>query len=135
MFYLYYLLQVKPNVCQTTQSQSIMIVSPASGQGTSQILKISHPPSASPEQLQSLAQTLIASKSTDGNVQLRSTQSTKSITTTSSSGNITIGNMQNVKITQPALKRTTQNIQQGRNVRYILTVYSLILYIRCKFII
>ncbi|XP_032662654.1 protein lin-54 homolog isoform X3 [Odontomachus brunneus] len=116
--------QVKPNVCQTTQSQSIMIVSPASGQGTSQILKISHPPTASAEQLQSLAQTLIAGKPADGNVvQLRSTQPTKSITTTSSSGNITISNMQNVKIAQPTLKRTTQNIQQGRNVytKMILT--------------
>ncbi|EFN84203.1 protein lin-54 homolog [Harpegnathos saltator] len=116
--------QVKSNVCQTTQSQSIMIVSPASGQGTSQILKISHPPTASPEQLQSLAQTLITGKSTDGSVvQLRSTQPTKSITTSSSSGNITISNMQNVKISQPTLKRATQNVQQGRNVytKMILT--------------
>ncbi|KAL6430006.1 hypothetical protein ACFW04_007666 [Cataglyphis niger] len=114
--------QVKPNV-QATQSQSIMIVSPASGQGTSQILKISHPPTASAEQLQSLAQTLITGKSADGSVvQLRSTQSAKSIATTSASGNITISNMQNLKITQP-LKRTTQNIQQGRNVytKMILT--------------
>lgn len=98
-----------------------MIVSPASGQGTSQILKISHPPTASAEQLQSLAQTLITGKSTDGSVvQLRTTQPTKSITTTSSSGNITISNMQNVKIAQPTLKRTTQNVQQGRNVRMTL---------------
>lgn len=112
-------LQVKPNVCQATQSQSIMIVSPASGQGTSQILKISHPPTASAEQLQSLAQTLITGKSADGSVvQLRSTQSAKSIATTSASGNITISNMQNLKITQPTLKRATQNVQQGRNVRY-----------------
>lgn len=98
-----------------------MIVSPASGQGTSQILKISHPPTASAEQLQSLAQTLIAGKSTDGTVvQLRSAQPTKSITTTSSSGNITISNMQNMKITQSALKRSTQNVTQGRNVCTIL---------------
>ncbi|CAL1686259.1 unnamed protein product [Lasius platythorax] len=116
--------QVKPNVCQATQSQSIMIVSPASGQGTSQILKISHPPTASAEQLQSLAQTLITGKSADGSVvQLRSTQSAKSIATTSASGNITISNMQNLKITQPTLKRATQNVQQGRNVftKMILT--------------
>ncbi|XP_014477856.1 PREDICTED: protein lin-54 homolog [Dinoponera quadriceps] len=117
--------QVKSNVCQTTQSQSIMIVSPASGQGTSQILKISHPPTASAEQLQSLAQTLITGKSTDGSVvQLRSAQPAKSITTSSSSGNITISNMQNVKIGQPTtLKRATQNIQTGRNVytKMILT--------------
>lgn len=115
--------QVKPSI-QATQSQSIMIVSPASGQGTSQILKISHPPTASAEQLQSLAQTLITGKSADGSVvQLRSTQPAKSIATTSASGNITISNMQNLKITQPTLKRTTQNVQQGRNVytKMILT--------------
>lgn len=115
--------QVKPNV-QATQSQSIMIVSPASGQGTSQILKISHPPTASAEQLQSLAQTLITGKSADGSVvQLRSTQPAKSIAATSASGNITISNMQNLKITQPTLKRATQNVQQGRNVytKMILT--------------
>ncbi|KAL6263515.1 hypothetical protein P5V15_006305 [Pogonomyrmex californicus] len=116
--------QMKPNLCQTTQSQSIMIVSPASGQGTSQILKISHPPTASAEQLQSLAQTLITGKSADGSVvQLRATQPTKSIATTNASGNITISNMQNVKISQPPLKRTTQNVSQGRNVytKMILT--------------
>ncbi|XP_011254566.1 protein lin-54 homolog isoform X1 [Camponotus floridanus] len=115
--------QVKPSI-QATQSQSIMIVSPASGQGTSQILKISHPPTASAEQLQSLAQTLITGKSADGSVvQLRSTQPAKSIATTSASGNITISNMQNLKITQPTLKRATQNVQQGRNVytKMILT--------------
>lgn len=95
-----------------------MIVSPASGQGASQILKISHPPTASAEQLQSLAQTLITGKSADGSVvQLRTTQPAKSIATTSASGNITISNVQNVKISQP-LKRTTQNVSQGRNVRY-----------------
>ncbi|XP_011165986.2 protein lin-54 homolog [Solenopsis invicta] len=115
--------QMKPSI-QTTQSQSIMIVSPASGTGTSQILKISHPPTASAEQLQSLAQTLITGKSADGSVvQLRTTQPTKSIATTSASGNITISNMQNVKISQPTLKRTTQNVSQGRNVitKMILT--------------
>ncbi|RLU26383.1 hypothetical protein DMN91_000177 [Ooceraea biroi] len=111
--------QVKPSVCQTTQSQSIMIVSPASGQGTSQILKISHPSTASAEQLQSLAQTLITGKSTDGSVvQLRSSQPAKSVATTSASGNITISNVQNVKIAQPSIKRATQNVQQGRNVQY-----------------
>lgn len=95
-----------------------MIVSPVSGQGTSQILKISHPPSASAEQLQSLAQTLITGKSADGSVVQLRTQPAKSVTT-SASGNITINNMQNVKFSQPAtLKRTTQNVSQGRNVRY-----------------
>ncbi|XP_011860813.1 PREDICTED: protein lin-54 homolog isoform X2 [Vollenhovia emeryi] len=114
--------QMKPSV-QTTQSQSIMIVSPASGQGTSQILKISHPPTASAEQLQSLAQTLITGKSADGSmVQLRTTQPAKSVATTNASGNITISNM-NVKISQPPVKRTTQTVSQGRNVytKMILT--------------
>jgi len=101
-----------------------MIVSPVSGQGTSQILKISHPSTASAEQLQSLAQTLITGKSADGSVvQLRTTQPTKSIVTTSASGNITISNMQNVKISQPSLKRTTQNVSQGRNVRCEFTIF------------
>ncbi|XP_067210845.1 protein lin-54 homolog isoform X3 [Linepithema humile] len=116
--------QMKPNVSQTTQSQSIMIVSPASGQGTSQILKISHPPTASTQQLQSIAQTLITGKPADGSIlQLRSTQPTKTIVTTSASGNITISNVQNVKIAQPTLKRATHNAQQGRNVytKMILT--------------
>ncbi|XP_018340921.1 PREDICTED: protein lin-54 homolog [Trachymyrmex septentrionalis] len=116
--------QVKPNICPTTQSQSIMIVSPVGGQGTSQILKISHPPTASAEQLQSLAQTLITGKSVDGSVVQLRTQPAKSVTTTSASGNITISNMQNVKFSQPtALKRTTQNVSQGRNVytKMILT--------------
>lgn len=115
--------QMKPSI-QPTQSQSIMIVSPVSGQGTSQILKISHPPTASAEQLQSLAQTLITGKSADGSVvQLRTTQPAKSITTTSASGNITISNVQNVKISQPSLKRTTQSVSQGRNLytKMILT--------------
>lgn len=116
---------MKPSICQTTQSQSIMIVSPASGQGASQILKISHPPTASAEQLQSLAQTLITGKSADGSVvQLRTTQPAKSIATTSASGNITISNMQNVKISQPSLKRTTQNVSQGRNVRYAFVIFT-----------
>jgi len=96
-----------------------MIVSPVSGQGTSQILKISHPPTASAEQLQSLAQTLITGKSVDGSVVQLRTQPAKSVTTTSASGNITISNVQNVKFSQPTtLKRTTQNVSQGRNVRY-----------------
>lgn len=115
--------QMKSSI-QPTQSQSIMIVSPVSGQGTSQILKISHPPTASAEQLQSLAQTLITGKSADGSVvQLRTTQPAKSITTTSASGNITISNVQNVKISQPSLKRTTQSVSQGRNLytKMILT--------------
>lgn len=95
-----------------------MIVSPASGQGTSQILKISHPPTASAEQLQSLAQTLLTGKPVDGSiVQIRSSQPTKCITTTSSSGNITVSNVQSLKITQPTLKRGTQSIDSGRNVR------------------
>ncbi|XP_076162664.1 protein lin-54 homolog [Ptiloglossa arizonensis] len=108
--------QVKSNVGPATQSQSIMIVSPAGGQGTSQILKISHPSTASAGQLQSLAQTLIA-KSADGNiVQLRSAQSTKPVMATSHSGNITLGNVQNAKTVQSAIKRTAQSTQQNRNV-------------------
>lgn len=95
-----------------------MIVSPAGGQGTSQILKISHPSTASAGQLQSLAQTLIA-KSADGNiVQLRSAQPSKPIMATSHSGNITLGNVQNAKTVQSAVKRTAQSTQQNRNVRY-----------------
>lgn len=97
-----------------------MIVSPAGGQGTSQILKISHPSTASAGQLQSLAQTLIA-KSADGNiVQLRSAQSTKPVMATSHSGNITLGNVQNAKTVQSAIKRTAQSTQQNRNVRFSL---------------
>ncbi|XP_076654954.1 protein lin-54 homolog isoform X1 [Halictus rubicundus] len=108
--------QVKSNIGSTTQSQSIMIVSPAGGQGTSQILKISHPSSASAGQLQSLAQTLIA-KSADGNiVQLRSAQSGKPVMATSHSGNITLGNVQNAKTVQSAVKRTAQSTSQNRNV-------------------
>ncbi|XP_076297256.1 protein lin-54 homolog isoform X2 [Lasioglossum baleicum] len=107
--------QVKSNVGSTTQSQSIMIVSPAGGQGTSQILKISHPSSASAGQLQSLAQTLIA-KSADGNiVQLRSAQSGKPVMATSHSGSITLGNV-NAKTVQSAVKRTAQSTPQNRNV-------------------
>ena len=106
--------QVKPNVCQPAQSQSIMIVSPAGGQGASQILKISHPANASPGQLQSLAQTLITAKS-DGNiVQLRPAQTGKPLMSTGQSGNITLGSLQTVK-TVP-VKRQTQSGQQGRNV-------------------
>ncbi|XP_043260075.1 protein lin-54 homolog [Colletes gigas] len=108
--------QVKSNVGQATQSQSIMIVSPAGGQGTSQILKISHPSTASAGQLQSLAQTLIA-KSADGNiVHLRSAQPTKPVVATSHSGNITLGSVQNAKTVQSAIKRTAQSTQQNRNV-------------------
>ncbi|XP_076302674.1 protein lin-54 homolog [Lasioglossum baleicum] len=107
--------QVKSNVGSTTQSQSIMIVSPAGGQGTSQILKISHPSSASAGQLQSLAQTLIA-KSADGNiVQLRSAQSGKPVMATRHSGSITLENV-NTKTVQSAVKRTAQSTPQNRNV-------------------
>ncbi|XP_012236980.1 protein lin-54 homolog isoform X1 [Bombus impatiens] len=109
--------QVKSNVGQVTQSQSIMIVSPAGGQGTSQILKISHPSTASAGQLQSLAQTLITAKSADGNiVQLRSAQPSKPVMATSHSGNITLGNVQNAKTAQSAIKRTAQSTSQNRNV-------------------
>ncbi|XP_076298936.1 protein lin-54 homolog isoform X2 [Lasioglossum baleicum] len=111
--------QTKPTLqrlpASTVQSQSIMIVSPASGQGTSQILKISHPSSASAGQLQSLAQTLIA-KSADGNiVQLRSSQSGKPVMATSHSGSITLGNV-SAKTVQSAIKRTAQSTPQNRNV-------------------
>ncbi|XP_017880263.1 protein lin-54 homolog isoform X2 [Ceratina calcarata] len=116
--------QVKPNIGQVTQSQSIMIVSPAGGQGTSQILKISHPSTASAGQLQTLAQTLITAKSADGNiVQLRSAQPSKPLMATSHSGNITLGNVQTVKTSQSAMKRSAQNTPQNRNVytKMILT--------------
>lgn len=110
-------IQVKPNIPQASQSQSIMIVSPAGGQGTSQILKISHPSTASPGQLQSLAQTLITAKSADGNiVQLRSTQGSRPVVTTSQSGSITLSNIQSVKPVQSAIKRPAQSVQQNRNV-------------------
>ena len=108
--------QVKSNVGQATQSQSIMIVSPAGGQGASQILKISHPSTASAGQLQSLAQTLIA-KSADGNiVQLRSAQANKPVMATSHSGNITLGTVQSTKTVQSAMKRSAQSGSQSRNV-------------------
>ncbi|XP_076249052.1 protein lin-54 homolog isoform X2 [Calliopsis andreniformis] len=108
--------QVKSNVGSASQSQSIMIVSPAGGQGTSQILKISHPSTASAGQLQSIAQTLIA-KSADGNiVQLRSAQPSKPVMATSHSGNITIGSVQNAKTVQSAIKRSAQGTSQNRNV-------------------
>ncbi|XP_015180528.1 PREDICTED: protein lin-54 homolog isoform X1 [Polistes dominula] len=115
--------QVKQNLCAATQSQSIMIVSPASGQGTSQILKISHPASASTGQLQSIAQTLITAKPADGSVlQLRSTQANKPLMATSHAGSITLSNLQNVKTVQTA-KRSVQSNQQNRNVytKMILT--------------
>ncbi|XP_043490437.1 protein lin-54 homolog isoform X2 [Polistes fuscatus] len=115
--------QVKQNICAATQSQSIMIVSPASGQGTSQILKISHPASASTGQLQSIAQTLITAKPADGSVlQLRSTQANKPLMATSHAGSITLSNLQNVKTVQTA-KRSVQSNQQNRNVytKMILT--------------
>ncbi|XP_012278286.1 protein lin-54 homolog isoform X2 [Orussus abietinus] len=117
-------IQVKPNACQTSQSQSIMIVSPASGQGTSQILKISHPASASAGQLQSLAQTLITAKSTDGNiVQLRSAQGTKPVMATSQASNTAVSAVQGVKGIQSTMKRPAQTGQQNRNVytKMILT--------------
>ncbi|XP_012144401.1 protein lin-54 homolog isoform X2 [Megachile rotundata] len=108
---------VKSNAGQVTQSQSIMIVSPAGGQGASQILKISHPSTASAGQLQSLAQTLITAKSADGNiVQLRSAQPNKPVMATSHSGSITLGNVQNSKTAQSAIKRTAQSTPQNRNV-------------------
>ncbi|XP_066594732.1 protein lin-54 homolog [Prorops nasuta] len=116
--------QMNPNINQSTQSQSIMIVSPAGGQGASQILKISHPSSASAVQLQSLAQTLITAKSADGNiVQLRSAQSNKPVMSTSHSGNITVSNVQNLKNVQSAIKRPAQSMQQNKNVytKMILT--------------
>ncbi|XP_011505901.1 PREDICTED: protein lin-54 homolog isoform X2 [Ceratosolen solmsi marchali] len=116
--------QIKPNVSHT-QSQSIMIVSPAAGGGASQILKISHPASASANQLQSLAQSLITGKSPDGNiVQIRSTPSNKQNIAAKTSGNITLGNVQNVKTVQSVSgKRTSHNVQQNRNVytKMILT--------------
>lgn len=111
---------MKSNAGQATQSQSIMIVSPAGGQGASQILKISHPSTASAGQLQSLAQTLIA-KSADGNiVQLRSAQANKPVMATSHSGNITLGTVQSTKTVQSAMKRSAQSGSQSRNVRFIL---------------
>ncbi|OAD54388.1 Protein lin-54 like protein [Eufriesea mexicana] len=109
--------QTKPTLQRLPASTSIMIVSPAGGQGTSQILKISHPSTASAGQLQSLAQTLITAKSADGNiVQLRSAQPNKPVMATSHSGNITLGNVQNAKTVQSAIKRTAQNTSQNRNV-------------------
>lgn len=108
-----------------------MIVSPAGGQGTSQILKISHPSTASHGQLQSLAQTLITAKSADGNiVQLRSAQPSKPVMATSHSGNITLGNVQNVKTAQSAIKRTAQSTSQNRNVRLLMIYLLLLLYFK-----
>ena len=47
-----------------SQTQSLMIVSPSGAQ----ILKFSHPPNISAHQLQSIAQNLILTKSTDNNI-------------------------------------------------------------------
>ena len=96
-----------------------MIVSPATGGGASQILKISHPSTASPNQLQSIAQTLIAGKSPDGNiVQIRSTPGGKQSIAAKTSGNITMSNVQSVKTVQSSSgKRSVQSMQQNRNVR------------------
>lgn len=110
---------MKQSVSQPSQSQSIMIVSPAGGQGASQILKISHPSTASAGQLQSLAQTLITAKSADGNiVQLRSAQPNKPIMTTSQSGTITLSNVHAVKTVQSSVKRPAQTVQANRNVSF-----------------
>lgn len=104
-----------------------MIVSPAGGQGTSQILKISHPSTASAGQLQSLAQTLITAKSADNIVQLRSAQPNKPVMATSHSGNITLGSVQNAKTVQSAIKRTAQSTSQNRNVRLLMILCLLLL--------
>lgn len=121
---------MKSNVGTPSQSQSIMIVSPASGQGTSQILKISHPSTASAGQLQSIAQTLIA-KSADGNiVQLRSAQPNKPVMATSHSGTITLGNVQSAKTVQSAIKRTAQSNSQNRNVRAPIKLFYNLLLLR-----
>lgn len=90
-----------------------MIVSPATGTGASQILKISHPPSASQNQLQSLAQSLITGKSPDGSlIQIRQMPSVKQTIAAK-----TVGNLQGGKTTQSiAGKRAAQNSQQNRNV-------------------
>ncbi|KAK0179600.1 hypothetical protein PV327_005338 [Microctonus hyperodae] len=116
--------QVKPNTVQPAQSQSLMIVSPAGGQGTSQILKISHPATASAGQLQSIAQSLITAKSAEGNiVHLRSAQPGKPHVATSQSSNITLSNVQSAKTVQSSMKRPAQTNQQNRNVftKMILT--------------
>lgn len=48
-----------------------MILSPSGG-GVGQIIKLSHPSTASPNQLQTMAQTIITAKTSDGNlVQIR----------------------------------------------------------------
>lgn len=96
-----------------------MIVSPAGGGGASQILKISHPTSASPNQLQSLAQSLIAGKSPDGSiVQIRPAPPGKQIIAAKTSGNTPMSHT--VKTVQATGKRNVQNIQQNRNVRKII---------------
>lgn len=101
-----------------------MIVSPATGGGASQILKISHPPSASPNQLQSLAQSLITGKSPDGSlIQIRqTTPSAKQAIAAKTS----VGNIQGVKTVQSASgKRTAQNSQQNRNVSIGVFMHNL----------
>ncbi|XP_034950242.1 protein lin-54 homolog isoform X2 [Chelonus insularis] len=116
--------QIKPAMTQPTQTQSIMIVSPAGGQGTSQILKISHPPSASPGQLQSIAHSLITAKSAEGNiVHLRSAQPGKPHVATCQSSNITLSNVQPAKGAQVTQKRPAQANQHNKNVytKMILT--------------
>ncbi|XP_014206996.1 protein lin-54 homolog [Copidosoma floridanum] len=107
---------IKPNIGQTNQqSQSIMIVTPAVGGGGSQILKISHPASASPSQLQSIAQSLIQGKSTDGSIIQIRPPGTKTNIVAKTSGNIATGHSQSVKTVQSG-KRNQQNVQQNKNV-------------------
>ncbi|XP_008547227.1 protein lin-54 homolog [Microplitis demolitor] len=103
---------------QPTQSQSIMIVSPASGQGASQFLKISHPASTPQAQLQSLAHSLITAKSAEGNiVHLRSAQPGKPHVATCQSGNITLTNVPPItKIAATSIKRPAQPQQHNKNV-------------------
>lgn len=92
-----------------------MIVSSAGGQGGSQILKISHPPNASPTQLQSLAQSIISGKAGETNiVQLRATSGAKTVTSSQPS-TLTFSPMSPVKTVQAGVKRPVQ-VQQNRNV-------------------
>lgn len=105
--------QMQPSAMQLPQSQSIMIVSSPGGQGASQILKISHPPNASPGQLQSLAQSIMSGKAGEANiVQLRATPVTNTITSTP----LTFSTVPTVKTVQTVVKRPAQ-IQQNLNVR------------------
>ena len=86
-----------------------MIVSPAAGGGASQILKISHPASASPDQLQSLAQSIISGKTSDANVvQIRPNNKPQLIAAKTS------GNVRTIQSNSG--KRSAQNIQQNKNV-------------------